>query len=179
MISSSTMPKSRVSLQALSIVSLAAVALAAFIVFGLAGSGARNGRAAPSLPSDHLNGGMVTLAALRGHPALVTFWASWCEPCEREASAVEQFSRGLGGRAALVGVNWSDPSLSAARSFVKRYGWTFPDLRDPQGTVGLAYGVTGLPTTFVIDSAGRVRATLRGPQTKQSLSGALASVASK
>jgi cytochrome c biogenesis protein CcmG/thiol:disulfide interchange protein DsbE len=118
----------------------------------------------------------VTLTALRGHPVLITFWASWCEPCEHEAPALERFSQGLDGHAALVGVNWSDPSLSGARAFVKRYGWTFPNLRDPQGTVGLAYGVTGLPTTFVIDSTGKVRATLRGPQTQQTLASALATV---
>jgi thiol-disulfide isomerase/thioredoxin len=150
-----------------------AVALA---LLGFASTGGRNGRAAPSLPSERLGGGTATLESLRGHPALVTFWASWCEPCEREAPALERFSQGLGARAALVGVNWSDPSLSAARSFLKRYKWTFPNLRDPRGTAGLAYGVAGLPTTFVLDRAGRVRATLRGPQTQQTLAGALATV---
>jgi thiol-disulfide isomerase/thioredoxin len=155
---------------------LAAAAVVALVVFGLANTGTRNGRSAPRLPSEHLSGDTVTLTALRGHPVLVTFWASWCEPCEREAPALERFSQGLAGGATLVGVNWSDPSLSSARTFVKRYGWTFPNLRDPQGSTGLAYGVTGLPTTFVIDGRGKVRATLRGPQTQQSLAHALASV---
>jgi thiol-disulfide isomerase/thioredoxin len=108
----------------------------------------------------------------------VTFWASWCEPCESEAPALERFSRGLGARAKLVGVDWSDPSISAARAFVKRYRWTFVNLRDAQGATGLAYGVTGLPTTFAIDSSGRVRATLRGPQTSKTLERALATASS-
>jgi cytochrome c biogenesis protein CcmG, thiol:disulfide interchange protein DsbE len=167
------MPHPRVPLRTLLIW---AAAVAALVVLGLASSSGRTGRPAPPLPNEHLSGRTVTLAALRGHPALVTFWASWCEPCEHEAPALERFSRGLDARATLVGVNWSDPSLSAARSFVKRYGWTFPNLRDPQGSAGLGYGVTGLPTTFVIDSTGRVRATLRGPQTQQTLAGALATV---
>jgi thiol-disulfide isomerase/thioredoxin len=166
----------RVPLRTLLVWAAAAVVVVALVLFGFAGSGGRNGRAAPPLPTEHLSGGKVTLAALRGHPALVTYWASWCEPCEREAPALERFSQGLGAHAALVGINWTDPSLSAARPFVKRYGWTFPNLRDPQGTVGLAYGVTGLPTTFVLDRTGRVRATLRGPQTQQTLAGALATV---
>lgn len=168
----------RASLRTLLICAVIAAGLVAFVVFGLAGSSGRNGRPAPALPHEHLSGAAVTLAALRGHPALVTFWASWCEPCTREAPALEQFSRGLDGRATLVGVNWSDPSLSDARSFLKRYGWTFPNLRDPEGTVGAAYGLTGLPTTFVIDSVGRVQATLRGPQTQQTLTRALAAVGS-
>jgi cytochrome c biogenesis protein CcmG, thiol:disulfide interchange protein DsbE len=165
---------SRVPLRTMLVCAAAAAAITALVLFGLAGSRGRTGHRAPLLPSEHLSGGRITLAALRGHPALVTFWASWCEPCEREAPVLERFARGLGGHATLVGVNWSDPSISQARSFVKRYGWTFPNLRDPQGSAGLAYGVTGLPTTFAIDSAGRVRATLRGPQTPRTLAGALA-----
>jgi thiol-disulfide isomerase/thioredoxin len=154
----------------------AAAALVAFVLFGLAGSGGHNGRSAPALPSERLSGAAVTLAALHGHPALVTFWASWCGPCAQEAPALERFSEGLGHRATLVGVNWEDPSLSEARSFVKRYRWSFPNLRDPEGAAGRGYGVAVLPTTVVIDSTGRVRATLRGPQTQQTLAAALATV---
>jgi peroxiredoxin len=73
-----------------------------------------------------------------------------------------------------VGVNWEDLSHANAIAFVHRYGWTFPNLRDPDGTVGRRYGITSfLPTTFVLDSAGRLRLTLRGPQTEQSLDAAL------
>jgi cytochrome c biogenesis protein CcmG/thiol:disulfide interchange protein DsbE len=168
------MPNLRVSPRTLPIYLAAALAVAAFAVFGLAGTSPSGGRVAPALPSEHLAGGTVTLAALRGHPVLVTFWASWCEPCRQEAPALERFSTSLGDRGTLVGVNWSDPSLPDARSFVKRYRWTFSNLRDPEETSGHAYGVTGLPTTFAIDASGRVRETLRGPQTQQTLQRALA-----
>jgi cytochrome c biogenesis protein CcmG/thiol:disulfide interchange protein DsbE len=170
------MPRSRAPLRTLLLCAVAVIALVAFAVFGLAGSGGRVGRPAPPLPGEHLSGSAVTLASLRGHPVLVSFWASWCKPCEHEAPTLERFSRGLSGHATLVGVNWNDPSLSEARAFIKRYGWTFPNLRDPQGTAGYAYGLPDLPTTFVIDSGGRLRATLRGPQTSQDLANALASV---
>lgn len=150
-------------------------ALGAFVVFGLAGSAGRSGRPAPALPREGLSGPAVTLAALRGHPVLVDFWASWCEACEQEASALERFSQGLHGRATLVGVNWEDLSLAGARKFIRGYGWTFPNLRDPDGTVGREYGITSfLPTAFVIDSSGRLRATLRGPQSEADLNNALA-----
>ncbi len=164
----------RVSPRTLVLCALVLAAVAAFAVFGLAGKNTPAGRAAPALPRERLAGGEVTLASLRGHPALVTFWASWCEPCAQEAPALERFSQGLHGQAALVGVNWSDTSLSAARSFIRRYRWTFPNLRDPEETAGHDYGVTGLPTTFIIDASGRLRATLRGPQTQQTLQRALA-----
>jgi cytochrome c biogenesis protein CcmG, thiol:disulfide interchange protein DsbE len=169
------MSRPRISIQKVIGGLILVAAVVALAVFGLAGSDGRAGRPAPALPSDRLAGNAVTLAQLRGRPALVTFWASWCGPCIREAPALERFSRGLGSRATLVGVDWSD-SLAGARSFIKRYAWSFPNLRDPEGSAGLDYGLTGLPTTFVIDSNGRLRGALRGPQTQQTLTRALASV---
>jgi len=149
-------------------------ALAAVLVLGLAGASS-SGRPAPALPAQRLSGPPVTLASLRGHPALITFWASWCGPCAREAPALERFAQGPVGRGRIVGVDWSD-GLGSARSFARRYGWTFPTLRDPDGSVGYSYGVTDLPTTFLIDSRGRLRRALYGPQTEQSLGRALAGV---
>jgi cytochrome c biogenesis protein CcmG/thiol:disulfide interchange protein DsbE len=155
----------------------AAVAvLTALLAVGLSGS-TGSGRPAPALPRARLAGPPVTLAALRGHPTLVTFWASWCGPCAREAAALERFARSPTGRGRLVAVDWND-ELAGARAFVARYGWTFPTLRDAEGTVGNAYGLTGLPSTFAIDAHGRIRATLRGPQTVQTLDRALSSVGS-
>ncbi|HEY2141572.1 MAG TPA: TlpA disulfide reductase family protein [Solirubrobacteraceae bacterium] len=169
--------------------SLAAAALVAVVVFGFTSVGSSpRARAAPALPAEHLAGpplafsgtpqtsGAGVSRAPRG-PLVVVFWASWCGPCVREAPAVERFFNSASGRGRVVGVDWSD-GLSGARSFVRRFSWSFPNLRDSDGTVGLAYRVTGLPTTFVVDSFGRIRATLRGPQDERSLGQALASVSS-
>jgi peroxiredoxin len=49
-------------------------------------------------------------------------------------------------------------------------------MRDAEGTVGSAYRITGLPTTFVIDGRGRIRTLLRGPQSEASLAHALDAV---
>jgi hypothetical protein len=49
-------------------------------------------------------------------------------------------------------------------------------MRDAEGTVGNAYRLTGLPSTFVLDGHGRIAALLRGPQTEASLTRALAAV---
>lgn len=154
----------------------ASAALAALIVFGLA-SHSSSGRRAPALPQERLSGSRVTLASLLasagGRPALVVFWASWCGPCAREAPALERFSQSAAGRGRIAGVDWSD-GLSGARSFIRHYRWTFPNVRDGEGTVGNEYRLTGLPTTFVIDADGRIRAVLRGPQSEASLERALA-----
>ena len=155
-------------------------AIAALAVFGLASNGSGSaGRRAPGLPGERLAGPPVTLTSLleqaRGRPALVVFWASWCGPCASEAPALERFYLSPAGSALIVGVNWSD-ALSGARSFIRRYSWTFPDLRDSDGTVGNAYRLTGLPTTFVVDARGRIRSVLRGPQSEASLARALGAV---
>lgn len=117
----------------------------------------------------------MTLAAVRGHPALVVFWASWCTPCQQEAPALERLAQSLHGRAMLIGVNWSD-TLSGARAFIRQYHWSFPNLRDAEGLVGDDYGLSGLPSTYVIDPTGHVRQTLRGPQTQQTLEHALSTL---
>lgn len=151
--------------------------MVALALVGFAGSGGHAGQVAPALPTAQLSGSPVSLASLRGHPAFVNFWASWCGPCEAEAASLERFARSVRGRATVIGVNWEDLSRTNALAFVHHYGWTFPNLRDPDGTVGRRYGITAfLPTTFVLDSAGRMRLSLHGPQTEQSLNAALRSV---
>jgi len=156
-----------------------AVLVAVALVVGLSGKGASGGRPAPALPRELLAGPPATLATLRatadGHPSLVVFWASWCEPCQHEAPAVERFARSPAGRGRVVGVDWSDEAQSARR-FVRKYRWSFSNLRDGEGAVGYAYGLRDLPTTYVIGADGRIEQTLIGPQTEQTLGHALTAV---
>jgi thiol-disulfide isomerase/thioredoxin len=156
-----------------------AAVVAALALFGLASNGPASGRPAPALPSERLAGPPVTLSSLLagtgGRPAVVVFWASWCGPCEHEAAALERFANGAVGRGRIVGVDWSD-GLGGARRFITRYRWTFPNVRDSEGTVGSKYHLTGLPTSFVVDAHGRIRTLLQGPQDEASLTRALSAV---
>ena len=111
------------------------------------------GRQAPRLPTRVLVPPQVTLASLRGKPAAINFWASWCAPCKKEAPDLERLAGLLRGRARLVGVNWSD-GASDARSYVDQYHLTFPNLIDPDGVTGDHYRLNGLPTTFILDAQG-------------------------
>jgi cytochrome c biogenesis protein CcmG, thiol:disulfide interchange protein DsbE len=150
---------------------LVAAALAALAIFGLAPSGGA-ARRAPELSGQVLVGPPPSLPALlagaHGGPVLVVFWASWCGPCQSEARAVARFSASPNGRGRVVGVNWSD-AAGGASAFLRRYRWTFPNLRDPVGEVGYAYGITVLPTTFVVGPGKVIEQVLRGPQTEASL----------
>jgi peroxiredoxin len=68
----------------------------------------------------------------------------------------------------LVGVDWSDNQADAAR-FVRAHHWTFHVLVDSSGEVGNAYGLSGLPTTYLLDRQGRIVRRLIGPQTAAGL----------
>ena len=103
---------------------------------------------------------------------MINFWASWCGPCQREAPQLARLARDLHGRATLVGVDWND-ALSGARGFIRKNGWSFPNLRDADGSIGNRYGLSGLPNSFVLDRDGRIVRILRGPQTVASFERAL------
>jgi thiol-disulfide isomerase/thioredoxin len=151
-----------------------ALLVAAIGVVELAsGSGSTaTGRAAPPLPSKVLRPPAVDLASLQGKPALVDFFASWCEPCAEEAPTLRSLSASLGDHATVVAVDWDDAG-GAARAFVRKHGWKFPVLADTTGAAGEKYGLIGLPTSFVLDPQGRIVATFRGPQSEARLRQAL------
>ena len=153
---------------------VAALVIGALAAVELATSGGddRSGRRAPALPAEVLTPPRATVGSLRGKPALVNFWASWCGPCREEAHELALLSRRLRGRATLVGVNWND-ALPGARGFIRKNGWTFPNLRDADGVVGNRWGLSGLPNTFVLDRDGRIVSVLRGPQTAEQFERAL------
>jgi thiol-disulfide isomerase/thioredoxin len=164
------------------------------LAVGLAGKGSTNGRRAPALPTRALSGQPLTLGELIGtapragsgggsvapastpHAALVLFWASWCTPCQREAPAVERFARSAAGHDRIVGVDYGESESGPPHAFLRRYGWSFPNLSDPDARAGGAYDLANLPGTFVVDAHGRIRKTLRGPQTEASLTRALQAV---
>jgi thiol-disulfide isomerase/thioredoxin len=151
----------------------AAAAVAVLAVLGLASKRSpAAGRPAPELPGEHLAGPTAPPFAAGGRSKVVVFWASWCDPCAQEARAVQQVSQSAVGRGRVIGVDWND-ALAGARAFIRAHAWTFANVRDGEGTVGSAYRLTGLPTTFVVDAHGRIRATLVGPQSEASLTHAL------
>jgi thiol-disulfide isomerase/thioredoxin len=154
------------------LVALLVVGVIAFEV-ATAGNGGNAGKPAPPLPSAVLQPPRATLAGLRGKPALVNFWASWCEPCRKEGPELARLDRSLHGSAALVGIDYTDQA-DGARAFIARYGWHFPVLSDPDGVYGARFGFSGLPTTVVLDARGRIVETLRGPQTEADFRRALA-----
>jgi cytochrome c biogenesis protein CcmG, thiol:disulfide interchange protein DsbE len=107
-------------------------------------------------------GGLQALGAHRGEVVVLNFWASWCTPCEEEAPLLERAQATLArNRATVLGVSYKD-TTSDSRSFARRYGLSYPILRDSTGAFAHAYGTDKLPETFIIDRTGRVVAISRG-----------------
>lgn len=153
---------------------VAVVALVGLLAYGLSSSkpdrdiegalakGER--KPAPKVDLPRLSGGgKASLADYRGKVVVLNFWASWCGPCRAESPLLERWHGRLKrGGGTVLGVDVLDVS-SDARAFVRKFGLTYPMLRDGAGDTLASFGVGAYPETFVIDRRGRIVATRRGP----------------
>ena len=124
---------------------------------------------APALAGDALAGSdKIDLAAYRGRPVVVNFWASWCGPCRSEAPQLVAFARSHPD-VQMLSVNSADLSRAAAVEFAARSKWTWPNVFDPSGGIQHAWGVGGLPATFLVDADGKLRSRKLGETTEAEL----------
>lgn len=100
-------------------------------------------------------GGTLNTRALRGKTLVINFWWSGCEPCKQEAPLLEQaWNKWKGKNVVFIGVDEQDdtPPLD----FLRRYGVTYPNGKDPN-YVNIEYGATGQPETVFITPRGTYR----------------------
>lgn len=121
---------------------------------------------APTVQGKTLDGSPIDLADYRGKPVVLNFWASWCNPCQREIPAIAAFAKDH-PELQVIGVNYQD-NRDDANAFVQKFGVTWPSIVD-DGTIGMQFKVPGLPATFLIDAAGQVVDRALGEVTKQLL----------
>lgn len=104
-------------------------------------------------------GDRVRLEDLRGRVVVLDFWAHWCPPCRESAPVLnalrEEFPE---DRVSFYGVN-VEGDLSPRRLIEEHaeFGFAFPSLHDPDGTLKEGYHVSSLPTLVVVDPEGKVR----------------------
>jgi peroxiredoxin len=132
---------------------------------------AKVGELAPDFQLPDLDGTPVRLSQFRGRAVVLTFFASWCHPCEEELPVLEQVQDEEGDRLVVLAVNYEDFEEDSRR-FVERLKVTYPALvQDPNdGPVAKQYGVHGIPVTFFIDARGRIATEpLYGETSRESL----------
>lgn len=100
------------------------------------------------------DGGTFSLAAERGHPVLLSFWASWCSPCRRELPALARWAPEHPD-VKIVAVN-VDRTRPEADRFLKAVAFDLPVAFDPDAKVLGAYGAISMPTMFLFDSQGEL-----------------------
>jgi len=101
--------------------------------------------------------------SLHGQVWLLNVWASWCAPCRDELPVLMELARKDG--VMIYGLNYKDKT-DVARTWLQRYGNPYRGSAvDSDGRIGMHYGVYGVPETFVIDRAGRIRYKHAGPIT--------------
>jgi peroxiredoxin len=123
------------------------------------------GQPAPDFTLRDLQGGVHRLSALRGNVVFVNFWATWCPPCRSEMPDMQQLYNEMvvGGKPfhMLAILYNTEPQLGA--NFVTRNGYNFPVLLDPANEASQAYGITGVPETYIVDKNGILREKFLGP----------------
>jgi cytochrome c biogenesis protein CcmG/thiol:disulfide interchange protein DsbE len=104
---------------------------------------------------------------LLGKVWVLNVWASWCVACREEHPLLVEWNKD--NKVLLIGLDYKDQRPDGL-GWLKNFGNPYTDsLFDPDGRIGLDYGVYGVPETFVIDKTGTVRMKHIGPLTPEAL----------
>ena len=139
--------------------SLAAVVLVVLVSGWTAGASPTH---APNVVLQQADGTPVPLASYEGKVLLVDFWASWCIPCKTSFPALDAIFREYKARGLEVLAVNLDEERRQADAFLSAHPHQMPVLFDPKGAAPLAFGVKGMPTSFLIDRTGTIRFTHMG-----------------
>ena len=112
-----------------------------------------------------LDGTTVNLSALRGHPVLINFWATWCAACRAEMPAIQRaWDRYHTAGLEVVAIDYRETDRDATRRFLAAAGVRYGSALDPDGVIAQAYGVSlGLSVSVFVDRGGRVAVIQTGP----------------
>jgi cytochrome c biogenesis protein CcmG/thiol:disulfide interchange protein DsbE len=126
------------------------------------------GKPAPSFGLTDLDGKAWDLDALHGRPAVINFWATWCQPCVWEHPILVDAAQRYRGKVQFVGIILHDEPENI-RAMVTQRGTWGPSLIDPGSTAAIAYGVYGAPETYFLDKEGTIVYKHVGPVTPDAI----------
>jgi thiol-disulfide isomerase/thioredoxin len=112
------------------------------------------GEQAPGFTAETVDGGSVSVGEGDARATMLVFFATWCPHCQDEAPVMSELESQYDGlRMVMVGIDGED-NPDKVRQFVEEYDIQSPAIYDPE--LGPEYGVSGYPTTYVLDGENRV-----------------------
>lgn len=149
---------------------VAAAAAAALLLVACGSAGGSAGGA--TLPDTALtvlgSDERLDTSELRGTPAVINFWATWCPFCIEEMPDLERVHQELGDRVQFVGVDREDVTDKALR-LAQETGVTYTLVEDPDGSFFRAVEGLGMPTTLLVAADGTIAHRQSGPVTAEQL----------
>jgi cytochrome c biogenesis protein CcmG/thiol:disulfide interchange protein DsbE len=135
---------------------LGLLAVMAFTMWRNAAGSLRVGAPVPDFTLKAYDGQTYHLAELRGKVVVINFWASWCTPCREEAPDLENTWRHYKDQGVIfLGVGYADTDKEAL-AYITELQVTYPNAPDLETRISSAYRITGVPETYIVDSAGRL-----------------------
>ncbi len=122
---------------------------------------AQDAKSLPSVELKTLEGEAVNLQSLgeKGHPVLISFWATWCSPCKKELDAVADYYEDWQEEFNLeiVAITIDDQrALAKVKPMVETKGWEYTILSDTNGACQQAMNFQSVPQTFLLNSEGQI-----------------------
>jgi peroxiredoxin len=109
-----------------------------------------------------LSGEKLSLAGFKGKLVMLNFWATWCPPCRAEMPSMQKLYTQLKADGfEILAVNLQENAKTVS-DHIKKNGFTFPVALDASGSVGGAYGIRAIPTSFLVDRGGKIIGSLVG-----------------
>ncbi|MFD1039998.1 peroxiredoxin family protein [Virgibacillus byunsanensis] len=119
--------------------------------------GLETGNMAPDFELSTLGGDTVKLSDFRGKRVMLNFWATWCPPCRAEMPDMQKFHEEKDIVILAVNLTDTEASIQDIPDFVDEFELTFPILLDEQTAVANEYQIQPIPTSFMVDSNGRIQ----------------------
>ncbi|WP_093052774.1 redoxin domain-containing protein [Salipaludibacillus aurantiacus] len=129
--------------------------------------GLNEGDYAPDFTLETLAGEEVSLWDFRGQKVMVNFWATWCPPCRAEMPDMQEMYEEYDDIKILaVNLTETEPGVDQVEEFTEDFGLTFPILLDHEVEVAGIYDIQPIPTSYMIDSEGKVQSIAFGALNK-------------
>ncbi|MBO0994377.1 TlpA family protein disulfide reductase [Bacillus sp. SD088] len=120
-------------------------------------SGIRKGELAPDFELTTLDGEAVKLSDYKGKRVMLNFWATWCPPCRAEMPDMQKFQDNKDVQVLAVNLSETESSLDNIPKFVDELNLSLTIPLDKESAVSKEYRVVAYPTTYMIDSDGRIQ----------------------